>query len=95
MGRTVATKNCETLQDTHWWIEREMGNKRNMCKAQDVVQWARQRRRAWNNFITRMAENLIIKITRDNEPNIKTLPGRPKKYEMMDIHISGSARLKK
>lgn len=52
---------------------------RTTCETQDVVRWVRQRRRNWNEHVTRMDNDRIVKIARNLKPRGARLPGRPRK----------------
>ncbi|XP_044760249.1 uncharacterized protein LOC123317707 [Coccinella septempunctata] len=50
---------------------------RELCKVQDVVRWGRQRRRDWNQHVSRMDPQRLARIARDLKPLGKRPPGRP------------------
>ncbi|XP_055389934.1 uncharacterized protein LOC129618927 [Condylostylus longicornis] len=52
---------------------------RKQCDVQDVVRWARRRRRGWREHVERMDENRLAKIAYNNIPQGRRLPGRPPK----------------
>ena len=48
------------------------------CNLQEVVEFVKSRRKAWNELVSR-AEQRLIKLVRDTRPNTKRPPGRPRK----------------
>lgn len=52
---------------------------RETCKVQDIVRWTRQRRRDWNEHVSRMDNNRIARMARDGKVGGRRLPGRPLK----------------
>lgn len=52
---------------------------REKCQMQDVVRWARNRRRLWNDHVGRMADNRLAKIVTVTLPPGKRGLGRPNK----------------
>ncbi|XP_045462511.1 uncharacterized protein LOC123672460 [Harmonia axyridis] len=52
---------------------------RDICGIQDVVRWARIRRRNWRDHVDRMPDNRLPKIAKTKRPNTARLPGRPPK----------------
>ncbi|XP_045482792.1 uncharacterized protein LOC123686601 [Harmonia axyridis] len=52
---------------------------REICGLQDVVRWARIRRRHWRDHVDRMPDNRLPKIAKTEKPNTSRLPGRPPK----------------
>lgn len=57
-------------QDTHRRIESEM---RNIWGTKHST-IDKAMKHEWNNYITIMGENVIVKTTRDNKPNKRRLP---------------------
>lgn len=52
---------------------------RDECDVQDIVRWARKRRRGWNDHISRMGDDRLVRIARDGRPPYSRPPGRPPK----------------
>ncbi|KAI4500135.1 hypothetical protein M0802_004552 [Mischocyttarus mexicanus] len=52
---------------------------RKECNIQDIVRWARQRRRGWEDHIARMENNQVPKIAQTQKLNTNRLPERPPK----------------
>ncbi|XP_044760217.1 uncharacterized protein LOC123317675 [Coccinella septempunctata] len=50
---------------------------REICDIQDVVRWARKRRRAWRDHVDRMSDERLAKIAKEERPNTSRPPGRP------------------
>ncbi|XP_055390221.1 uncharacterized protein LOC129619146 [Condylostylus longicornis] len=55
---------------------------RKSLEIQDVVRWVRERRRAWNDHISRMDTSRIVKISKEGIPGTNRPPGRPPKRWM-------------
>lgn len=54
-------------------------NIREQCQTQDIVRWGRERRRQWNQHISRMGNERIVKAAREGKPEGSRPPGRPPK----------------
>ena len=52
---------------------------RRICEVEDIVRWGRQRRRFWNEHVSRMDQSRVVRIARDSIPQGSRLPGRPPK----------------
>lgn len=52
---------------------------RDLYGTQDVIRWITQRRRGWNNHVTRMAEDRMVTKAKDGRPDTRKPPGRPPK----------------
>ena len=52
---------------------------REECNIQAIGDWVIKRRQEWNNHISRMGEERMVKIARDALPKGRRSPGRPKK----------------
>ncbi|XP_045462678.1 uncharacterized protein LOC123672567 [Harmonia axyridis] len=50
---------------------------REISDIQDVVRWARKRRRAWRDHVDRMSDDRLAKIAQEEKPNTSRPPGRP------------------
>lgn len=50
---------------------------REICDIQDVVRWARNRRREWRDHVDRMSDDRLAKIAKEKKPNTSRPPGRP------------------
>jgi hypothetical protein len=46
---------------------------------QPIGEWVNKGREEWNNHISRMTEDRIVRVVRDNSPKCKRRPGRPRK----------------
>ena len=46
---------------------------------QSIIEWVERRTRQWDQHITRMEAERLIKIPRDNIPAGRRSPGRPKR----------------
>ncbi|KAH0954500.1 hypothetical protein HN011_012000 [Eciton burchellii] len=63
---------------------------RNTCEIQDVITWARIRRRAWRDHVNRMDDNRLAKIAKNGKPNTSKPPGPPSERRgSMHISITG------
>lgn len=47
------------------------------CEVQDVVRWARNRRREWRDHVDRMPNDRLAKTAKEKRPNTPRPPGRP------------------
>lgn len=52
---------------------------REACDVPDIVRWMRQRRREWNDHVSRMGEERMARIARDGKPSSRRPLGRPPK----------------
>jgi hypothetical protein len=52
---------------------------RQTCNIQDIADWITRRRHEWNEHITRMNPQRIVRQARDNHPRTRRSVGRPKK----------------
>lgn len=50
---------------------------REQCKIQPIREWTQIRRQQWNEHVSRMEEDRIARIARDNYPSGRRSPGRP------------------
>ncbi|XP_050459519.1 uncharacterized protein LOC126855693 [Cataglyphis hispanica] len=62
---------------------------RETCGVQDIIRCVRQRRRGWNEHVSRMGEERMARIARDGKLSFRRPPGRPPK-RWMDSWTSGS-----
>jgi hypothetical protein len=53
---------------------------REQCEIEPIGDWVNKRREEWNNHISRMTEDRIVWVDRDNSPKNGTSPGRPCKH---------------
>ena len=58
---------------------RNVDVRKECCQIQDIVKFAKKRRKEWNEHITRANDDSLIKIARDCKPEGKRYPGRPRK----------------
>jgi hypothetical protein len=49
------------------------------CEIQNIISWVQRRRTEWNEHISRMADNQIVKKVRDRIPEGKRNRGQPMK----------------
>lgn len=71
--RTLRTIAGHTLREYNEQI-------RSMCDTQDIIRWIRQRRRRWNEHVSRMDEDRLAKIARDGRLlKCRRPPDRPPK----------------
>jgi hypothetical protein len=54
-------------------------NIRQKCNIQNIADWITRRRHEWNEHITRMNPQRIVRQARDNHPRTRRSVGRPKK----------------
>jgi hypothetical protein len=54
-------------------------NIRQTCNIQNNADWITRRRHEWNEHITRMNTQIIVRQARDNHPRTRRSFGRPKK----------------
>jgi hypothetical protein len=47
---------------------------REQCGIQPIGEWVNKRRKEWNNHISRMTEDSIVRAVRDNSPKGKGYP---------------------
>ncbi|XP_050457558.1 uncharacterized protein LOC126854663 [Cataglyphis hispanica] len=66
---------------------------RETCGVQDIIRWARQRRRGWNEHVSRIGEERMARIARDGKPSSRKPLGRPPK-RWMDSWTSRSQEAK-
>ena len=52
---------------------------RESCDFQPINEWVERRRREWDEHVTRMDAERLVKISRDNIPSRRRSPGRPKR----------------
>ena len=52
---------------------------REKCNVNDIIKFVRDRRKGWNEHVSRADENRLIKIVRDNIPKGRRDPGRQQK----------------
>ena len=52
---------------------------RESCGIQPIKAWVEGRRREWDQHVTRMDAERLVKISRDNIPFGRRYPGRPKR----------------
>jgi hypothetical protein len=52
---------------------------RQQCEIQPIGEWILKRREEWDNHVSRMTEDRIVRVARDNIPKGRSSPGRPKK----------------
>ncbi|KAI4501059.1 hypothetical protein M0802_003862 [Mischocyttarus mexicanus] len=69
--KTLRTISGKTLLDRH-----RNEDIRKECNVQDIVRWARQKRRDWRDHVARMKNNRLPKIAQTQKPNTSRLPGR-------------------
>ena len=61
-------------------IERTRSKKiRESCGIQSINEWTERRRGEWDDHVTRMDAERLVKISRDNIPAGRRSPGRPKR----------------
>ncbi|KYQ46837.1 hypothetical protein ALC60_14128, partial [Trachymyrmex zeteki] len=80
--RSLRTSEMKILRSTVGKTRRDRvrnDNIRQQCNIQDIVRWGRERRRNWNQHISRMNRDRLVKIARDGKPKGSRLPGRPPK----------------
>jgi hypothetical protein len=51
---------------------------RQQCEIQRIGEWVKKRRQEWNNHISKITPDRIVRIVRDNFPKGKGGPGRPR-----------------
>ena len=49
------------------------------CNVIDINSWIAEKRRIWNEHISRMDDTRLVKKARDSQPNTKRSIGRPRK----------------
>ena len=49
------------------------------CSIQPINEWVERRRREWDEHVTRMDAERLVKISRDSIPTGRRSPGRPKR----------------
>jgi hypothetical protein len=54
-------------------------NIRQTCNIQNIAKWITRRRHEWNEHITRMSPQRIVRQVRENHPRTRRSVGRPKK----------------
>ena len=52
---------------------------RESCSIEPINEWVERRRRKWDEQVTRMEAERLVKISRDNIPVGRISPGRPKR----------------
>ncbi|KAI4472235.1 hypothetical protein M0802_017027 [Mischocyttarus mexicanus] len=62
---------------------------RKECDIQDIIKWGRVRRRNWDEHISRMDADRMVKAARDYKPTGIRPPGRPPK-RWRDCRVSTS-----
>lgn len=78
--RLLRTTEMRTLRSMSGFtlLDRKRNEEvREMCEVQDVVRWARGRRREWRDHVNRMPNDRLAKIAKDKKPNTPRPPGRP------------------
>lgn len=50
---------------------------RQQCDVPDIVRWSRQRKREWNQHVSRMTPERTVRIARDGKPRSRRPVGRP------------------
>jgi hypothetical protein len=58
---------------------------RELCGVENVCKWVNLRRKEWDEHITRMRDNRVVKIIRDAVPAGRKCPGRRRKRWREDI----------
>jgi hypothetical protein len=53
---------------------------RQPCGIQPIREWILKWQEDWDNHTSRMTEDRIVRVVRDNIPKGKRCPGRPKKH---------------
>lgn len=72
--KTLRSITGKTLRDRE-----KSSDIRALCDIQDVVRWARSRRRAWRDHVDRMADDRLAKQAKEGKPNTRRPIGRPPK----------------
>lgn len=62
---------------------------RERCGVQNITEWVSRRRREWNDHISRMSEDRLVRRVRDNRPVGWRSRGRPKKRWHDALAITG------
>ena len=60
---------------------------REFCGIQAINEWV-ERRTEWDEHVTRMDAERLVKISRDNIPAGRRSPGRPKLYCIVGVVIA-------
>jgi hypothetical protein len=58
------------------------------CNIQNIADWITRRRYEWNEHITRMNPQRIVRQARDNHPRTRRSVGRPKKRWKDNLRIN-------
>lgn len=88
--RPDTSKTKQLLETTEMKILRRISGKtlldrerseniRGQCNVDNINEWVLQRKKQWNEHISRMANNRLVRITRDKSPSGKRSVGRPRK----------------
>ncbi|XP_057666772.1 uncharacterized protein LOC130900278 [Diorhabda carinulata] len=60
-------------------LDRERSENIRKCKIYDVNEWVLSRKKEWNEHISRMDNNRLVKIARDKSPLGRRSTDRPRK----------------
>jgi hypothetical protein len=80
--RTLRTTEMHTLRAISGFTLRDRKRNseiRELCDVPDIVRWARNRRRLWNEHVERMGTERIARIVKEGKPEGKRHTGRPPK----------------
>lgn len=88
--RPTTTNTCRLLETAEMKTLRKIAGKtlmdrerseniRSACNVDNINKWIHGRKQDWNDHISRMTDNRIVKIVRDKSPVGKRSVGRPRK----------------
>lgn len=75
--RTTEMRTLRSIAGYTLYDQKRSEEIREICEIQDVVRWARNRRREWRDHVNRMPDDRLAKIVKDKRPNTPRPPGRP------------------
>ena len=88
--RPETSKTKQILETTEMKVVRKIAGRtlfdrkrseeiRRMCKIDNINDWVLQRKKNWNEHISRMTDDRIVKTSRDKSPAGQRSTGRPRK----------------
>ena len=106
--RPETSKTKQILETTEMKVVRKIAGRtlfdrkrseeiRRMCKIDNINDWVLQRKRNWNEHISRMTDDRIVKTSRDKSPAGQRSTGRPRKRwsDNLSVNLNQAKRRRK
>jgi hypothetical protein len=76
---TAEMKTLRKIDGKTLWDRARSTDIRRRCKVENIKNWLRNRRVEWNDHISRMTTNRVVKTARDGQPVGRRSVGRSRK----------------